>query len=103
MGTPVEIKGLTAQFNPSLPPMDTALATLRFSSGAVGLWKSCFSVRYTGPMLKLYGSRADLEFHRNEAVLTRADGKRQRFKAQRDSYTLQFEHFADVVQRGAKP
>jgi predicted dehydrogenase len=101
MGAPTEIKGLTAQFNPSLPPMDTALATLRFNSGAVGVWRSCFSVRYDGPMLKFYGSKADMEFHRNELTLTRASGKRQVFKSSKNSYTLQFQHFAEVVQRGA--
>jgi predicted dehydrogenase len=102
MGTPSEIKGLSALFNPSLPPMDTALATMRFSSGAVGVWRSCFSVRYDGPMLKFYGSKADMEFHRNELALTQADGKRQVFKSPKNSYTLQFQHFADVVQHGAK-
>jgi predicted dehydrogenase len=103
MGPPTAVRGLTAQFNPSLPPMDTALAALRFASGAVGLWKSCFSVRYQGPMLKLYGSLADLELSWDEAVLISAKGKRQSFRSKKDSYTLQFEHFADVVTKNILP
>ena len=102
MGVPVTIRGLTAQFNPSLPPIDTAIAAMRFSSGALGVWRSCFSVRYDGPMVKLYGSNANLEFYRNEVTLTKVNGKRLVFSSKQNSYTLQFEHFADVVTRGAK-
>ena len=102
MGAPVAIRGLTAQFNPSLPPIDTAVATMRFESGALGVWRSCFSVRYDGPMLKFYGSKADMEFYRNSVTLTKANGSRQVFSSNKSSYTLQFEHFADVVTRGAR-
>jgi predicted dehydrogenase len=103
LGSPVSVRGLTAQFNPSLPPLDTALAVMRFQSGALGLWRSCFAVRHQGPMIKLYGSKADLEIYEHEAVLAGAKGKRQVFKAQRSSFALQFEHFADVVLKGARP
>jgi predicted dehydrogenase len=103
LGAPVSVRGLTAQFNPSLPPLDTALAVMRFRSGAVGLWRSCFAVRHQGPMIKLYGSKADLEIYESEAVLVSAKGRHQSFKARRSSFALQFENFADVVLKGARP
>ena len=100
LGAPVSIRGLTGQFNPSLPPLDTALAVMRFSSGAMGIWKSCFSARHQGPMLKLYGSKADLELHWGEGILISASGKRTRLKSKASSYYYQFENFADAVLRG---
>lgn len=102
-GLPTAVRGLTASFNPALPPLDTAIATLRFSSGALGMWRSCFSVRHPGgPMIKLYGGKADLELHWDHGVLISASGARKVFKAKETSYYYQFEHFADAVLRGAK-
>lgn len=102
-GIPTELRGLTASFNPSLQPIDTALAVLRFSSGAVGTWMSCFSNAAGGPMLALRGSRATLELYWDRAVLKSRQGRERVFRSTEDSYALQFSHFADAVLQGRRP
>lgn len=100
-GLPKEVRSLTAQFNPDLPPMDTAAAALRFNSGALGLWLSSFSAPAGGPMIALRGSRADLEIHRAHTVLRpHFKGKELAWHSSRDSYGLQFERFAEAVLQG---
>jgi predicted dehydrogenase len=99
-GTPKVVKQLTASFEPSLPPLDTALALLRFDSGAVGTWTSCFSAHYRGPLLRVYGKEATAEFSWGELVVRRAGGRTSTFKPKKDSFRVQFEHFVDVVKLG---
>jgi predicted dehydrogenase len=53
-------------------------------------------------MIKLYGSKAELELHWDHGVLISAKGARKVFKAKGSSYYHQFEHFADAVLRGVK-
>jgi len=99
-GVPTEVRSHVASFEPSLLPIDTAVATLRWQSGAVGTWTSCFSARYDGPMLRVYGSRANAELDRSTATLWEAGGRRSSYRSKTNSFAAQFSHFADVVQRG---
>jgi len=100
LGTPQVVENLTAQFDPALLPIDTALALLRFESGALGTWTSCFTAHHKGPMLRVYGSKATAELGWDNAVLRNARGKETVFRTDVDSFEAQFKHFCDVVQRG---
>jgi predicted dehydrogenase len=100
LGMPTEVKNLTAQFDPKLPPLDTAVAALRFGSGALGTWTSCFSAHYRGPMLRIYGSKATAELGWDSATLRNARGKELSFHTKVDSFQAQFSHFHDVVKKG---
>jgi predicted dehydrogenase len=101
MGMPEVTKNLTAQFDPALPPLDTAVAVLRFPSGALGTWTSCFSAHYSGPMLRVFGSKGTAELFWNHVVLRSAKGKETLFRTEVDSFDAQFSHFRDVVKKGA--
>jgi predicted dehydrogenase len=98
-GMPKVVKHLTASFEPGLAPLDTALALLRFDSGAVGTWTSCFSAHYQGPILRVYGKEATAELSSRELVVRRG-GRSSTFRPKKDSFHAQFEHFADVVKLG---
>jgi len=102
-GMPKVVKSMTASFEPSLPPLDTAVALLKFDSGAVGTWTSCASAHYTGPMLRVYGKRATAELHHGELVVRDRAGKETRYPCRPESFHAQFAHFADVVQKGRRP
>jgi predicted dehydrogenase len=99
-GTPKVIKPLTAQFSALLPPIDTAVALLQFPSGALGTWASCFSTYHGGPALRVHGSKGSAELGWNEATFKSARGKETRFRTGKDSFDVQFSHFADVVKKG---
>jgi predicted dehydrogenase len=99
-GMPKVVKQLTASFEPSLPPLDTAVALLRFDSGALGTWTSCFSAHYHGPLLRVYGKKATAELSWGELVVRQPGGSSTTFKPKHDSFRAEFEHFADVVLRG---
>jgi predicted dehydrogenase len=101
LGMPDKLENITAQFDPVLTPIDTAIAVLRFGSGALGTWTSCFSAHYQGPMLRLYGSKATAELYWNHAVLRNPKGRETVFRTNVDSFTAQFSHFCDVVKKGA--
>jgi predicted dehydrogenase len=100
MGMPEVVKNLTAQFSPALAPIDTAVAVLKFPSGALGTWTSCFSAHYQGPMLRIYGSKATAELYWAHAVLRTGKGKETRFETRVSSFEAQFSHFVDVVKKG---
>lgn len=100
LGSPEQVRNITAQFDPVLAPIDTAVAALRFGSGAVGTWTSCFSAHYQGPMLRLYGSKATAELFWSHAILRNPKGKETVFRTEVDSFTAQFSHFCDVVKKG---
>ncbi|HEY3499913.1 MAG TPA: Gfo/Idh/MocA family oxidoreductase [Polyangiaceae bacterium] len=102
-GLPVAVKSLTACFEPTLQPIDTAVAALRFESGTLGTWTSCFSAAYSGPMLRLHGSRASAEFFYDRAQLIQPNVKPPRNDPKADSFEEQFRNFADVVKRGKAP
>lgn len=90
-----------ASFCPDLPPMDTATALLRFESGALGTWLSCFTARDQGsPMLKVLGETGTAALYHERLEITSHRGKVSQFPALGDSFALQFSHFADVVLRG---
>jgi predicted dehydrogenase len=101
LGMPTLVKNLTAQFNPALPPLDTAVAVLRFACGALGTWTSCFTAHHKGPMLRVYGSKGTAELGWDNVVLRDARGKETVFATKVDSFEAQFSHFCDVVVRGA--
>lgn len=102
-GMPTRVQSELGHFVPELPAPDTAVATLKFEGGALGVWSSCFSARYQGPMLRLFGSKANAELGYDALTLESASGKRRRYPAKDDSFYAEFSHFADVVQRGARP
>ncbi len=102
-GMPVELRTMTAAFDPALPPIDTAVAVLRFADGALGTWTSCFTARDEGPLVRVLGSRANAELHRDRAVLRPAGGRESVFRSGVDSYEAQLRHLADVVLEGAPP
>jgi predicted dehydrogenase len=97
---PEVVKSLTAQFDPALSPIDTAVAVLRFPSGVLGTWTSCFTAHYHGPMLRVYGSKGTAELGWNSALFRSAGGKETSFRTEVDSFQAQFSHFCDVVQKG---
>jgi predicted dehydrogenase len=99
-GMPEVVKSLTAQFDPALSPIDTAVAVLRFPSGVLGTWTSCFTAHYHGPMLRVYGSKGTAELGWNSALFRSARGKETSFRTEVDSFQAQFSHFCDVVQKG---
>ncbi len=99
-GMPTQLHGFIASFDPKLPPIDTAVATMRFESGALGTWITCFSARYDGPFLRVYGSRANVEMSWESATLRDPSGKETVCVSKRNSFGREFEHFADVVLRG---
>jgi predicted dehydrogenase len=101
LGMPTVVKNLTAQFDPKLLPLDTAVAALRFASGALGTWTSCFAVhQHRGPMLRIYGSKGTAELTMKTVTLRNAKGKETLFNSDADSFFLQFSHFHDVVKKG---
>jgi predicted dehydrogenase len=101
-GTPTHVSNLTAQFERTLPPLDTAVATLRFESGALGVWMSCFSAQREGPMLRVYGSRANAELYYDRAKLLDHSGKTATYEPRMSSFEAEFSHFADMVLRGVR-
>jgi predicted dehydrogenase len=102
-GMPSQVQSQLGHFDPKLPKPDTAVATLKFEGGALGTWTSCFSAHYQGPMLRVYGSKANAELSYAEVTLETAKGKRTSYRAEHDSFYAEFSHFADVVQRGERP
>jgi predicted dehydrogenase len=103
MGDPVVVKSITAQFNPALPPVDTAVAVMQFESGALGTWTSCFTARGEAPMLRVYGSKANAEWYWSHVEMTTATGVTTRAEPKEYAFTAQFRHFADVVVRNLAP
>jgi len=103
VGMPVAVRSLVAQFDPELPPLDTAVAALRFAGGAVGTWTSCFAARDAAPLVRLLGSRGNAELYRDRAVLRPARGAEVVWASGADTYEAQLRHFADVVLDDAPP
>lgn len=101
LGMPREIQSLSAGFNPSLKPIDTTVAVLRFKSGVLGSWTSCFSSTVGGPAISLRGSKADLELYHQHCVLKPHGKAAVEYHAPDIGFEGQFLHFADVVLRGA--
>jgi predicted dehydrogenase len=99
-GLPTRVESLTAQFAKHLPPLDTAVAALRFGDGTLGTWTSCFSARSEEPILRIYGEKANAELTWGSASLTPARGKKTTVKNEPDSFESEFRHFADVVKHG---
>ena len=100
MGDPVTVKSILGSFNPVLRPFDTAVAALQFESGALGTWTSCFTAHGDWPWLRVFGSKANAEWRRNDVTLTTANGKITKFENREDGFTAEFRHFADVVAKG---
>jgi predicted dehydrogenase len=99
-GLPTLVTSIAGHFDRALPAPDTVVAALRFRSGVLGTWTSCFSARYAGPMLRVFGSKANAELRYGDVTLETAKGKRTTYAAGEDSFSAEFAHFADVVQRG---
>jgi predicted dehydrogenase len=100
LGTPKVVGNATAQFDPVILPIDTAIALLQFPGGALGTWTSCFSAHHHGPMLRVYGSKGTAELGGDTATLRSARGKETVFKSSVEMFQAQFSHFRDVVKKG---
>lgn len=103
-GMPTQIRNLTALHDPRLLPIDTAVATFALPNGALGVWKSCFSVRTTAevPLLSVYGTRANLEIFWGRSVLF-VHGRKPVVRTSRENgFYHELEHFADAVVRRKK-
>jgi predicted dehydrogenase len=103
-GMPHRIRNLTALRDPRLAPIDTAVATFSFESGALGVWRSGFSVRTSGevPILRAYGSRANLEIYWGRSVLLVHDRKPVVVKSPENGFYHELLHFAAAVVRREK-
>jgi predicted dehydrogenase len=98
-GMPRNIRNLTALQNPRLPPLDTAVAVFSLESGALGVWRSCFSTRTSAeiPMLRVHGSRANLEIYYGRSELV-VHGRKPVVKSSRENgFYHEFLHFASAV------
>jgi predicted dehydrogenase len=98
-GMPRNVKNLTALQNSKLAPLDTAVAVFSLENGALGIWKSCFSTRTTAeiPMLRVHGSRANLEIYHGRAVLL-VHGRKPAIATSRENgFYHEFLHFAAAV------
>jgi predicted dehydrogenase len=102
LGPPGLVRAHRHAFDPALPPFDTVAALMTFASGAVGTWVSCFAAPYSGPMLKIFGTRGAAELWFDRCVLLPQSGKPREFKSPKNSFAAEFDHFADVVLRGAQ-
>ena len=102
-GMPVHVENRTAQFDAALPPMDSAVALLEFPGGVLGTWTSCFAAHYHGAIFRVSGSRGYAEIDWTRATLYDGRGTRTVFESDIDSFYAQFDHFADVVNKGITP
>lgn len=99
-GLPLQVQRLKAQFNPSLQPLDTVVAALRFPGGILGSWTSCYAAADPGPVLTVRGSKANAVLSWTDSQL-HPHGKPALRKAGRgNGMTEQFRHFADAVRTG---
>ena len=101
VGMPTRVRPMTACFDHALSPIDSAVAVLEFDGGLLGTWTSCFSAPYQGPMLRVFGSKGWAELHWEHAVLCDEKGRQTMAQSATDSFRAEFEHFADVVLKGA--
>jgi predicted dehydrogenase len=103
-GMPTEIRNLTALHEPRLLPIDTAVATFKLPNGALGVWKSCFSARTSDevPLLRVYGSRANLEIFWGRSVLFVHGRKPVVVTSRENGFYHELSHFAAAVVRHEK-
>ncbi|HXC65262.1 MAG TPA: Gfo/Idh/MocA family oxidoreductase [bacterium] len=99
-GLPVEIQRLKAQFNPSLRPLDTVVAALRFPGGILGSWTSCYAAADPGPVLTVRGSKANAVFTWTDSQLHPHGKPALRKAGGGNGMTAQFRHFAEAVRTG---
>ena len=103
VGMPVQVKNRIACFDSALKPIDSTVAALEFDGGLLGTWASCFSSHYHGPMLRVFGAKGYAELNWDSLTFYDKSGKRTVYQAKVDSFYAQFDHFADVVCKGARP
>jgi predicted dehydrogenase len=98
-GMPRTLLNLTALQNPDLAPVDTAVAVFALDNGALGVWKSCFSTRTSGevPLLRVLGSRANLEIHFSRSELCVHGSKPVVVTSRENGFYHEFLHFAAVI------
>jgi predicted dehydrogenase len=103
-GMPRSVRHLTALHDRRLAPLDTAVAIFELENGALGVWKSCFSVRTSGevPMVRAFGSRANLEIYFGRSELLVHDRKPVVVTSREDGFYHELCHFAAAVVRREK-
>lgn len=99
-GLPSEIRGMSTLYNPAAPPIDTALAVLRYPSGVLGTWTSCFALHQETPVLIARGNKAELELWSHQAILRPVKGKPRTVRAPEGGFAPMFRHFAQAVLNG---
>jgi len=102
-GTPRAVRAVTAAFDPTKPPLDSAVAAIEFDSGVLASFTSCYSARFSGPALELFGSEGVARLGLDEATLEPHRGRSLCYRTTRSTIDLELAHFADVVRRGVKP
>ncbi|HTB35073.1 MAG TPA: Gfo/Idh/MocA family oxidoreductase [bacterium] len=101
-GLPLEIRRLTAQYNPMLRPLDTVVAALRFPGGILGSWTSCYAAADSGPILTVRGSKANAVFTWHDSQLQAHGSKPLMGAAGGNGMSRQFKHFAEAVRGGTE-
>jgi predicted dehydrogenase len=98
-GMPERVENLTALGDPALSPVDTAVAIFSFESGALGVFRSCFSAKTTGevPIVRAYGSRANLEIHYGRSELLVHGKKPVVVTSRENGFYHEFVHFASAA------
>src|SRR6185295_6195281 len=78
---------------------DTAVAVFELENGALGVWKSCFSVRTPAevPMLRVFGTRATLEIYYGRSLLVVHDKKPVVATSRENGFYHELSHFAAAV------
>jgi predicted dehydrogenase len=103
-GMPRNVRHLTARHDPRLGPLDTAVAIFELENGALGVWRSCFCVRTSGevPMVRVFGSRANLDIYFERSELRVHDRKPVVVRSREDGFYHELSHFAAAVVRREK-
>lgn len=78
LGEPVAAQAVIAQFAPDLPPYDTVVATLRFTSGALATYLNTFAVSTPfSSALTIAGDAGSLRVERGRIEVANAQGEVQ--------------------------
>ena len=90
---------------------DTAVVTLRFASGAIGVIEASFAIPFTDNAIDIHGTEGTLRARRTagpftdpELILTNADGTTPiAVDDDKDQYQGQFESFAEAIIEDRQP
>ncbi len=102
MGEVESVAAFTTQVRPDLPPADTLSATLRFQSGAFGIFSITFAAGVAGDsQIQVVGDRGALKVSFDRVELTTRDQTRSLTFAG-DAVQAELSDFGRAVQRGGE-